>query len=939
MAIEIESIIAQLDLDPKGVGAIQKATKALSELEKQANGAKVGSEEWLDAMKKATVVEKALGKQTDTTRGSIAQLEKEINDLEAAQRRANVTTAKGRKEARAYQKQIERNQKAISDAKGTAQGYGNSLSSIASIAGPALATIFAVDQITAYTRKVIEVTAKFEKFQAVLTNTLGSESQAQAALQQIEKFALGTPFQVDELTDSFVKLANSGFRPTTKELTLLGDLAASKGKSFGQLTEAILDAQTFELERLKEFGIRGIQQGNKIVFTFNGIRTVVDKTSESVKEYILSLGDLEGVQGGTAAVAATLAGKLSNLEDNSTALAKSIGEILSPVFKGFTDNVNDSLKSLRQFFDELKNNTAVQKEISKIPELTVDQIDQKTKDAQARLEALNKFLQDNFSRIKKSGEGFLSDDDKERLNREVGELNLFLDKLEKARAGIAKSEKKEADRQKQLADQVARDRAKSLQPFLELEERLRIALLRARAELEDDELTRLKLMLDVDEQALTASFEEQINAFKEKGLKSGASKQAIEDGVQNLRETLNLELIKLQQEANEKISSILSNELLSDLNGGDGITIDVPIELEFGDDEADNLDKELADRLNLLDKDFSRRRTKIELEGTKTGNRKKEIRDLVALEQEFLAKRLKLLKDGLGASSEIDEFELSQLNLIKGLLDKLGSAEDAALQRREQVYKNFANTVKGVFSDLFSFQAKKIDEEVQLRQDRINQLKGIQSASAEESLREEEQRQDELLRKREQFARAQQIIGAIEAASNVFVGITKVFAESGAASIGTLPAVLGVLTAVLGGVPSIIQPLLGFKDGVIDFQGKGTATSDSNIVAISAGESVITAKGTSNAPKALEAINEGRLTDDMISPSFGLLDGVSFQALSGLDGSKNVQKELKATNKLLEELLAKTSSPTFVENILDENGFSKRIRRREAKKGAIANRR
>ena len=51
---------------------------------------------------------------------------------------------------------------------------------------------------------------------------------------------------MEELTESFIKLKNRGFDPTKEELTQIGDLAASQGKSFDQLTEAILDAQTGE---------------------------------------------------------------------------------------------------------------------------------------------------------------------------------------------------------------------------------------------------------------------------------------------------------------------------------------------------------------------------------------------------------------------------------------------------------------------------------------------------------------------------------------------------------------------------------------------------------------------------------------------------------------------------------------------------------------------
>ena len=64
-----------------------------------------------------------------------------------------------------------------------------------------------------------------------------------------------------------------------------------------QLVEGLLDAQTGEFERLKEFGIRASKEGDKVKFSFRGITTEVQFTDKAIKDYIISLGNLEGVQG------------------------------------------------------------------------------------------------------------------------------------------------------------------------------------------------------------------------------------------------------------------------------------------------------------------------------------------------------------------------------------------------------------------------------------------------------------------------------------------------------------------------------------------------------------------------------------------------------------------------------------------------------------------
>lgn len=195
-------------------------------------------------------------------------------------------------------------------------------------------------------RQIIQITGEFQKFQAVLTNTLGSRGAAVAAMKQIQTFAAQTPFSVQELTASFVKLANQGFKPTANELRKLGDLASAMGKSFDQLTEAIIDAQTGEFERLKEFGIRAAKEGDNVTFTFKGVQTQVDFTAASIREYILALGDLEGVSGGMAAISETLVGRISNLGDAYDSLLTKIGNANSGV-------IFESIELLSKMIDVL----------------------------------------------------------------------------------------------------------------------------------------------------------------------------------------------------------------------------------------------------------------------------------------------------------------------------------------------------------------------------------------------------------------------------------------------------------------------------------------------------------------------------------------------------------------------------------------------------------
>jgi hypothetical protein len=190
----------------------------------------------------------------------------------------------------------------------------------------AAATYFAVDRLVTFGKSVVEATSKYQTFQAVLENTLGSRDLAQTAMGQITDFASRTPFQVDELIGSYVKLTNQGFQPTMRQMRSLGDLSASTGKSFDMLTEAIIDAQTGEFERLKEFGIRAQKEGDKVTFTFKEQKKAVDFNAKSIQGYILSLGNIQGVSGAMEKISKTTAGMLSNLADSADQLKKNLGD-------------------------------------------------------------------------------------------------------------------------------------------------------------------------------------------------------------------------------------------------------------------------------------------------------------------------------------------------------------------------------------------------------------------------------------------------------------------------------------------------------------------------------------------------------------------------------------------------------------------------------------
>ena len=217
-----------------------------------------------------------------------------------------------------------------------------------------VASVFTAGALLDFGRAVINATSEFQRMESVLSNTLGSNSSAQIAMRQIVDFAQKTPFQVNELTDAFIKLANRGFVPTIEQMTAMGDLASSTGKSFDQLVEAILDAQTGELERLKEFGVTSKQEGDRIQFTFKGVTTEVQKSDKAIQDYLISLGKMEGVAGAMEGISRTTGGIISNLGDNIAGLFTDIGNSSSGFINWFIKDLNRVVTSIRYMSETLE---------------------------------------------------------------------------------------------------------------------------------------------------------------------------------------------------------------------------------------------------------------------------------------------------------------------------------------------------------------------------------------------------------------------------------------------------------------------------------------------------------------------------------------------------------------------------------------------------------
>ena len=308
-----------------------------------------------DVIKKNSTLVGELEKKLDVTGLTMAQLRSKAKELrtqldntaqaanpdEYAKLEAELTKVNNRmrdlKDTGAYAKnEITGFEKTMSMAKTAAKGF---------IAVQLVSYLKNIGTNAFNTRK------EFARYEATLKNVTGSGKEASQIMRTLQNLAADTPASVAEWTEAYIKLVNRGIKPTTSELTALGDIATSQGKSLDQFVEAFLDALTGENERLKEFGITAQKNGETTAFTFKGITTEVENNDQAIKNYIISLGQLQGVQGSMATQMNELAGLESNLGDQMDSIYNKIGKKLEPAIKSFMGKLGSLLGSLSSSLD------------------------------------------------------------------------------------------------------------------------------------------------------------------------------------------------------------------------------------------------------------------------------------------------------------------------------------------------------------------------------------------------------------------------------------------------------------------------------------------------------------------------------------------------------------------------------------------------------------
>lgn len=250
--------------------------------------------------------------------------------------------------------------------------------------GKVLAGAFAAVGGAKLASELYKVNAEAQRLKASLITVTGSIGSANVAWAQMEAFARTTPYSLTQAIEGFTKMKALGLDPTTSSMTAFGNVAAAMGKDLTQMIEAVADASTSEFERLKEFGIKAKQEGDRVSLTFQGVTTQIGNNAKEITGYLEDIGNNQ-FGGAMARQMDTLGGATSNLGDNFDALMRTVGESggnsgmigvingLSAAIVDFTNVISTNADEITDFIDQVVF-------YAKSAKLVLEEVTESTKD-------------------------------------------------------------------------------------------------------------------------------------------------------------------------------------------------------------------------------------------------------------------------------------------------------------------------------------------------------------------------------------------------------------------------------------------------------------------------------------------------------------------------------------------------------------------------------
>lgn len=213
----------------------------------------------------------------------------------------------------------------------------------------AIGAVVAVRGLARLAGDAVQASAAFEGYRVQLKALLGTQEDANKALDTFVKLSSSTPFGVAQIAQGATVLAAAanGSRQELEELVKIStNIAGVTGLTFTQTAENLARALNSGIGAADLFREKGVR---KLIEDNSELGDATKATAQELRDAFESVFAEQGKFGNAAKeLSLTLGGSLSNIEDAATNFKAALGDAFSPVI------INTANKLLIPFFNKLQ---------------------------------------------------------------------------------------------------------------------------------------------------------------------------------------------------------------------------------------------------------------------------------------------------------------------------------------------------------------------------------------------------------------------------------------------------------------------------------------------------------------------------------------------------------------------------------------------------------
>ena len=263
------------------------------------------------------------------------------------------------------------------DTKKQSKGIGQDFAAMGAAWKSAIAAIATGAMAGAVSKELIAT----EKSVAAFIESTGSLADARAQFELLQQAARDTIQPFDALKAAALDLRRNGIEPTAAQLKTFSQIAYSSGQSLETVASAFTGVLRGNYRGLQQLGITAKDTGDRLVLTYKGVTTEIQKNTGALAEYFSEIGRqndgaLEYLQSG-------LTGAVNQMEnawgDFYRALAESgLGDLFRDMVRDAANSldeitawINENREPIRAFFQDISDSW---REIKKVTTQVFDDI-------------------------------------------------------------------------------------------------------------------------------------------------------------------------------------------------------------------------------------------------------------------------------------------------------------------------------------------------------------------------------------------------------------------------------------------------------------------------------------------------------------------------------------------------------------------------------------